>query len=231
MSFTFFFNFFLFHVKFHNMLHTGQNALMNEALAQCELLTALEIWGSNIFTAQVRWGDQTLRCHQMPEHSRKDLQGSTSAGKSLQENQLFLIILLHFESDSYKFDFNLSFLMCKRPGNGFVCLVVMCQTPSKLLHGEIIIGPIVSFASVSLALQHSPATWGQINAPQDGVHFSSLLNAAIFFPVWGLRGECDVHLTCVLFITLISMKCCWSASPERKGSLKSLWLLNVHLVL
>lgn len=32
-----------------------KNVLMNEALIQCELLTALEIWGSNLFAAQVRY--------------------------------------------------------------------------------------------------------------------------------------------------------------------------------
>lgn len=45
---------------------------------------------------------------------------------------------------------------------------------------EIIIGSTVSFAFVVSALRHSLATWREIYKARKGVHFSSLLNAAIF---------------------------------------------------
>ena len=45
-----FFFFFL-----QKLLLTGRNVLMNEALIQCELLTALQTWGTNSFAALVRY--------------------------------------------------------------------------------------------------------------------------------------------------------------------------------
>lgn len=50
------------------------------------------------------------------------------------------------------------------------------QTPTC----EMIIGSTVSFAFMMFALQHFLATWEEIYIAGEGVHFSSLLNAAIF---------------------------------------------------
>lgn len=52
-SFARFFFFFFFFLQ--KLLLTGRNVLMNEALIQCELLTALETWGTNSFAALVRY--------------------------------------------------------------------------------------------------------------------------------------------------------------------------------
>lgn len=96
-------------------------------------------------------------------------------------------------------------------------------TASRLPHCEIIIGSTVSFAFVMSALRPSFATWGDIYKAGEGVHFPLYLMQQ-FFPVLGLRGDSDVHLTLVLFIT--SMKRCWSALSGKKKVSSCHWTLK-----
>lgn len=61
-------------------------------------------------------------------------------------------------------------------------------------------------------------TWEEIYTAEEGVHFFSLLNAAIFL-AWDLPGNSDVHLSLVLFITLISWSTVGALCLKKKKKL------------
>lgn len=69
----------------------------------------------------------------------------------------------------------------------------------SFLHCEMIIGSTVSFAFLMSALRHFLATWEEIYMAGEVVHFSSLLNAAIFSSVRASRQFWRSFESCIIY--------------------------------